>query len=476
MTGRGLAQEQRPSADSASIRDISPAGLTVATLIDDPALAAVIHGVEQFSLSIGAPIACQSMPLSLARGGTVGRIGVPREAVSLMAQQRVVVAATRGTDPLAPVSRLWRGLQRRADVLADVQQCLTLPGSAAALAGTERDVLLFSQRVVERTITRRNVEPHVDAADLWARAREAAELVYRFAVSERRKVMLVLPVGRGSEAQRLFCDALDREARQQRVAPPRVVKAGLLSALLTGEGGSERWLVASAMPIEELAATVLEAIGDTGPWPVLSLGRDASFYDMPAPKDGTVDPVAVLLVCASMLHRSGRTELSREMMQSLVTTTAALARMRDELGSFFDVPLDAFLDGLRNNWGRMPMPAQLPERRRVERDLPVVAGLRLRIETSLPAATVRDAVALALMPAGLEVASVRSVEGTVSRGQSSFEVRVRSRLGEPELGDAAAHALVRALGPSLRCVAVEPWAPGASSDRARHRTVTAIAS
>lgn len=461
---------ERQSAELANARPANNApGLSFATLSDDSRLTDVIQAVQSFAQTIGVPLDWRAIPSELARGGTVGRIGVPQAAIGSMLQQKVLIGSGCG-DPLAPVSRLWRGLQRKADVLVDMRQCSTLPGSAADRAAMDRDVMLFSQRVSERGGARRFVASDTESADQWARARHAAEIAYRMAATDGRKLLLVLPVGRGTESQRFFTEAIERHARVQRLSAPRVVKAGLLAALLTGDAGRERLLVASVMSIDELSATASEAIGDTGPWPVLSLGRQASFYDMPRSEAGTVDPVPLLLVLENMLHRSGRTDVARSLLQATVMTSAALTRMRDELGAPIDLATDAFLRGVVANWGRAPITGATRERSAVASRAPVVAGLRLRVETPFTAAAISEVVSAALMPAGLEVASVRSVESGSHTSRATFEVRVRSRLGEPALSDAAAQALVGVLGPTLRCVSVEPWIPAANSDRAQSRS------
>lgn len=466
--GRTSVTERRPA--EATLRPIGVPELAVATLLEQPDMQSLLPSVHDFAASIGAPLDLRGIAADLARGGTVGRIGVPQAATAMMLQQRVVIGATRGGDPLAPVARLWRGLQRRAGVLVDVRQCCTMPGSAAHRAGVERDVVLFSLRVLERSAARRLPTDAADSADHWTRARQGAELAYRLAMADNRSVLLVHQVGRGTEGQQFFGDALERQARQHRLPAPRSVKAGLLSALLTGESGRERWLVVSAMSIDELSATACEAIGDTGPWPVVSLGRDATFYDMPSSTSGAATPLPMLLVLADLLRRAGRTDAARLLMESITLTTAALTRMREELGAPLEVPADAFLRGVLTNWGRLPLTLAPRDRRSVDRDVQVVSGLRLRMETTLTSAALRDAVSAALMPAGLEVASVRSLDAAPARATAEFEVRVRSRLGEPPLTDEAAHALVGVLGPSLRCLGVEPWPAGAASDRSRART------
>lgn len=440
--------------------------LTVAALFQHDAQAALLQTLQEVIGRIGMPIETRLISAALARGGTVGRIGVPSEAATSMLQQRIVIGATVGSDPLAPVARLWRGLQRRADVSVDLRQCTTLPGSAADRAGNQRDIQLFSQRVVDATPRRRRGASG-DMAHEWARAREAAEMAYRIATAEQRRLLLVLPVGRSTDAQQLFSDALERQARLHRMQLPRTVKAGLLSALLSGDAGRERWLVASVIPIAELSAMACEAVGDSGPWPVVSVGRHATFCDMPAAPADAVDPLPLLLVISTLLHRGGHPDLARTLQQAAVVTSSAERRMREELGSDMLVPMDAYLRGLLANWGRVPVAVTPRDRRAVGRDMPVVAGLRLRIETALSANALREAVSTALSASGLEVASVRSAEVMPGRDAGLYDVRVRSRLGEPPLGDDAAHAIASALGQVLRCVAVEPWSPSAPVERPR---------
>lgn len=443
--------------------------IRVATLCSDERLDGLVRAVQRFALEIGSTIDWECIPAHLARGGTIGRIGVPHDAIAVMLRQQVVIGSSTGADPMAPVSRLWRGLQRRARVLIDLQQCTTLPGSAASVAGVERDVLLVSQRLVERATPRRVAPEANDTADQWARARESADIVYRTAVAEQRRVLLVLPVGRTTEMQQFFSDALARQARLHRMPPPRTVKAGLLSALLTGETGRERWLVASVIPIDDLAATAAEAVGDTGPWPVFSLGRGALFCGLPQQLAAALDPTPLLLVLEFLLRRSGQFETARLLMQSLRTTVAALHRTREEFGAPFEIPVRDFLRGVLSNWGRAPSAGGVRERRTTQRDGPVVSGLRLRIESTLSASDMRTAVSASLMPAGLEVASVRSMDAPTGAAYGVFDVRVRSRLGEPPLSDDAATALVRALGVAVRCAAIEPWIPGGASSRSPWR-------
>lgn len=451
-------RRSRPAQQAATARfatesgrrpSLDPLTLAAATLFGDSARDAVLSAVQDFLVNAGAVLDLRSVPASLARARTVGRIGVPQDAAQIMMRQRTVIGANFGGDPRAPVARLWRGLQRRADVLIDARQCTTLPDSEANRSGNVRDVLLISQRFVERN----DAHSERDSAQEWTRARDSAELVYRLAAAEQRTVLLVSPVGRGKRGQQQFIEALERQARVQRLPAPRMVKAGLLAALLCGESGSARWLVVSAMPIEELSDLTAEAIGDAGPWPVLSLGRGATFYSLPANTPRPDDPVPMLLVLVSMMQRSGRGALARSLFDAMLVTRAAEARMREELGMELSVPVDAFLRGVTANWGRSLADAAAAHGSAAH---PVASALRLRIESALVASAVRQAVNAAVMPAGLEVASVRSVDARGARNQTHHDVIVRSRLGEPPLSDAAALALVGTLGDDLRCIAVEP--------------------
>lgn len=346
-------------------RPLKPLRLSAGVLADDAALAGLLREMATFLPQTGTHLDLQSIPASLARGGTVGRIGVPQEATSVMLGHRLVIGANLGADPLLPVSRLWRGLQRRADVLADVRQCVTLPGSAAARAGNERDLVLCSQRIIDRA-ARRSGDDGASAYH-WSRARQAADLAYRLATTEQRELLLVLPVGRGTGAQRYFTDALERKARQHRMPPPRMVKAGLLSALLSGDNGRQRWLVASVIPMDELIAMTDEAIGETGPWPVLSIGTDASFFDLPARRTAHEHPVAGLLVVIGMLQRIGHGDRARAMLEALRVTSSAVMRMEAELGAVLTVPVPSFFAGVLANWGRAPMAHGGRDRRRAPR-------------------------------------------------------------------------------------------------------------
>ncbi len=462
-----------PMESAASVRGCAlegPDAIPVATLFGDEASAGVFSAASALAARIGAPLGCQSIPASLARVGTVGRIGVPATALDVMVQQRVVISSTFGRDPLAPVSRLFRGLQRRADVLVDVRRRASLPRSAASSAGIVRDVTLFSHRTIDRVPVQTAPAAEV-LAEQWARARRAAELAFSMASSEQRPILLVVPVGRGTQAQKYFTDALEREARVRRVPRVRTVKAGLLSALLSGSA-SERWLIASVMPIDAVSAMADEAMGDTGPWPVVSHAPDATFYDVPVAASS--DPLAHLLVLVSLLQHGGRAEPAQSLERSMLLTDAARARMEEELGSPIAVPADAFLQGVLANWGRRATSVAAPSPRVALVTGVEVAGLRLRIESTLSPAGLRDAMSPALTAAGLEVASLRGTVVDPAEGGPRYDVRVRGRLGEPALSDGAAVGLVRAIGGPLRCVAVEPWVPArASGDRSRFRVARA---
>jgi hypothetical protein len=116
------------------------------------------------------------------------------------------------------------------------------------------------------------------------------------------------------------------------------------------------------MPMGELSALTTEAIGDAGPWPVVSVGRGATFYDMPASAPDAHDPVPLLLVIVHMLQRSGRSAWARALCDALLVTRTAEVRMREELGTDLPVPTDAFLNGVLANWGRTPAGSAVGER------------------------------------------------------------------------------------------------------------------
>ena len=372
------ARQSSTAISPTSPEKAAPAAiLSVATLLGEPELSRAADAAFELIRALGKSVDVRAIPASLAPCGVVGRIGVPREACSAMRSERVMIAAAIGADPLAPVPRLWRGMQRVAGVIVDVQQCTTLPGSAAARAGMLRDVLLVSHRLRERAAV--PAAAAAFSADAWTRAREAAELVYRLAAAEQRTVLLVLPVGRATVSQRLFADALERQARAQRLAPARVVKAGLLSALLSSERGAARWLAASVMRMDELRALTVEAIGDTGPWPMMSIGRQGTFFDMPAAADNTGHAIPLLLVMVYLLQRHGEATHAGALFRALLTTQTAAVRMREELGSDLAIPIDAFFSGVLANWGRSQIDATLvgnyPNKRvRAARAIAVTAG------------------------------------------------------------------------------------------------------
>ncbi|MCC7055019.1 MAG: hypothetical protein IT355_17230 [Gemmatimonadaceae bacterium] len=360
-----------PAQQPAQVRPATPV-ITVAALFADTHLPPLLASVERLAHSLGVPLTSRTIPASLARAGQVGRIGLPGEAVNSLLQQGVLISANFGGDPLAPVARLVRGLQRRTDVVVDVRPMLTLPGSPAAAEGWERDVLLFSHRTLERhPAVARSRE--ADVAQARTRARDAAGLAYRLCTSESRKLVVVLPVGRGTRAQQGFVEALQQQAATAGLTPPRIVKAGLLTALLSGESGRERWLVASVIPIDELSAMIGESLGAVVPWPVLSYGRGASFYDLPVPC-ATEDPVPLLLVLVSLLQRSGRGELAQQLQAAVLMTCGARNRMAEELGVPLRVPFDAFVQGVVTNLGRAPFAPSTRDRRRAERAPQTVAG------------------------------------------------------------------------------------------------------
>jgi hypothetical protein len=220
-------------------------------------------------------------------------------------------------------------------------------------------VLLVAHRVLERTA--RAIGSTADDSDARIRALDAADLVCQLAMAEQREMLLVLPVGRGTASQRSFVDALERQARVHQLRAPRQVKAGLLAALLSGEGGDTRWIVATVMTMADVSAVACEAIGDTGPWPVVSIGRDACFYDMPASGDAD-DPLPMLLAVSALLEREGHAESAQALIGAVSITLAAAARMREELGTDMPVPREAFLRGLLANWGRTPIDAPVATR------------------------------------------------------------------------------------------------------------------
>jgi hypothetical protein len=121
------------------------------------------------------------------------------------------------------------------------------------------------------------------------------------------------------------------------------------------------------MPMDELITIADEAIGDTGPWPVLSVGTNASFFDMPASRTAHEQPVAVLLALIGMLERIGDGARARTLLQSLRLTSSAVVRMEEELGTVLNVPAVSFLAGVMANLGRAPLPGSGGDRRRSAR-------------------------------------------------------------------------------------------------------------
>jgi hypothetical protein len=364
---RPTGPHQSPSVRAAPppVRPLD-AGIRVAALFADDRLHEALEALAQLARRLGVPLDARAIPASLARSCSVGRIGVARDAAQIVAQQGVLIGTTFGGDPLAPVARLFRGLQRRAGVVVDVRPVVTLAGSIVAGTAYERDVLLFAQRSAERPAAG-TTEADSDHSRQRTYARDAAMLAYRMCVAERRRLMLVQPVGRGTRAQRLLVDALQLHAATHRLPPPRVIKAGVLAALLSGELGRERWLVASVMPIDELSEMLRATLGEMVAWPVVSYGRSASFYDLPV--TAVDDPVPVLLVLVSLLMRSGRRELALQLQSAVLTTSHARTRMAEELGvTQLRVPFDAFVNGVLANWGREPIAPPPRERRAAERD------------------------------------------------------------------------------------------------------------
>lgn len=434
--------------------------LSLAALSSDAVFDDALRAVLAFCDEIGVPIDAIAIPATLARVGTVGRIGVSDEAIMLMHRHRVLIGAHRDADPLQPVPRLWRGMQRRAGVLLDLQRCLTMPGSEAARRGNQRDVLLVAQRQVDRRTSRVS---RAGEAPWGADAQRAAELCWAIAASEHREVLLVEPVGRLTPAQRDLAAAMHAVATSHRMALPRTVKAGVLSALLTGDHARSRWLVASAMTIDELRALAREAIGETGPWPVLSVGRHASFYDIPStPHTGLAMPM--LLTCVSLLERAGRQSIAATLLNAIQVTCAAASRLRTSPTESLCVQTDALLAALRVNWGRA---LSAPVARRAapaSGDAATLSGVRIRIESCADAAAVRDGVVHLAGAAGVELATLRRVDGLESAATPQYEARLRLTSDT----DAADVAMVRVIAALLRspfrCLLVEPWS-GARAPR-----------
>ena len=152
-----------------------------------------------------------------------------------------------------------------------------------------------------------------------------------------------------------------------------------MSALLSSERGAARWLAASVMRMDELRALTVEAIGDTGPWPRMSIGRQGTFFDMPAAADNTGHAIPLLLVMVYLLQRHGEATHAGALFRALLTTQTAAVRMREELGSDLAIPIDAFFSGVLANWGRSKIDATLvgnyPNKRvRAARAIAVTAG------------------------------------------------------------------------------------------------------
>ena len=394
------------------------------------------------------------IPADLARGGTVGRIGVAADAVRLMQQQRLLLSSAKtADDPLSPVPRMWRGLQRRAQVLLDVQRCVTLPGSDAARRGNLRDVLLVSHRQHDRRATRRSGTGEVP----WGLdAQRAAELCWSIAVSEQRTVLLVEPIGRVTPAQRDFAAALCSVARAHRAPAPRSVKAGVMAALLTGDHTVSRHLLASAMPMSELHHTACAAVGDPGPWPVLSIGRQASFYEVVDSEGPMTLALSMLLALVSVLERSGQPTLARTLMQSIQVSCAAAARLRDPDPADAAQQAALFLSAIRANWGRDPNPAAVARTSGAPRASDsAIAGLRIRIESALPLHEVRERLLAAAQQAGVDMASVRRIES--ADGAPLYDVRVRPLLGQLELPASTVVLLTQLQAAPMQCRLVEPW-------------------
>ncbi|MCU0625384.1 MAG: hypothetical protein MUF21_02705 [Gemmatimonadaceae bacterium] len=386
---------------------------------------------------------------------------MPAQAIRAVGEAGVALGATLSLDPLAPLPRMWRGLQRRCDVLADVRHCVTLPGSDAHRMGNERDVILVSQRRTERSLADwRGADHDVDG---WGRARRVAELAYRLAASDGRRVVLAVPPGRLTSAQRLLADACEREARQQRQEGVRTVKAGLLAALLSGDTGRQPLVVVSPMSMEELSSTVVAAIGDTGPWPVIAAGERVTFYDIPPVRGesaSVVDPTGVLLAAVAMLQRQALVEPASGLLHALRLALAAEARMRGEDGRRLPVSADQFASAVIAHYGRHRVAPELPVASPEIDDEPLqpwddepVHGLRIRMRAEGDAASLRDAVQQLVVEHGLEVASVRPVD----EDGESVDVRVRIRLGEAPLDDEHVGRVLGTIARRFRCQAITPW-------------------
>jgi hypothetical protein len=445
---------------------LDPQRLSVGTLLDATDADVAAEGLQRLASGVGLPLDHRSISPALARGGTVGRIGVPQDAVAVMRRQRVLIGALNADDALAPVTRLWRGLQRRADVLVDLQHCSTAADDVRGPGTGARDLLLCTQRLFERATRRLSLD--AESADQWLRARQVAEMAYRIATADGRQVLLVSPIGRGTEAQQLLSEAMHRQARQQRAAAPRTVKAGLLAALLIGDHTRDKQMIVSVMPMDELSALVTEAIGQARRWPVLSVGAETSFYTIQVGADGTSDFGALCHVLVNLAQRAGRPDLAVRLQQALALSTAAADRMREELGAPLHVPATALADAVLANLDRAA-PGGAALQKPLPPDAATVTGVRVRVETILSAAAVRDQLTAALVPTGVEVASVRAVDAAQpATDRGVYDIRLRLQLGEVALGDNAGHALLALLECGARVLSVEPWIPG-STERLRPR-------
>lgn len=452
----------RPTVVAAPVTPPRPT-LSIACFWDDAGVDEALVAARRVLQHMGVALEPRAVPASLAKAGTVGRIGVPSQAIRAVADAGVALGATLSLDPLAPLPRMWRGLQRRCDVLADVRHCVTLPGSEAHAMGHERDIVLVSQRRTERSLADwRGADSDVDG---WGRARRVAELAFRLAQADGRKVVLAVPPGRLTAGQKLLADACDREARQQRLDGVRTVKSGLLAALITGDTGREPMVVVSPMSMEELSATVTAAIGDVGPWPVVAAGERVTFFDIPPVRHESgspIDPTGVLLACVAMLHRQGLSEPAAGLLHAIRLALAAEARMRPAGAARVHVGADALAGAVIAHYGRhRPAPAApvLPPEPDDEPLLPwddePVHGLRIRMDAGAEGATtsLREAVGQVVYPHGLEVASIRPV----GEDGEYVDVRVRVRLGEAPLDDDTVGALIGAVARRFPCRLITPW-------------------
>ncbi len=409
--------------------------LSLACFWDDAAVDEALVAARKVLHHLGVSLEPRAVPSSLARGGTVGRIGVPPQALDAVAGAGVALGATLGQSPLAPLPRLWRGLQRRCDVLVDIRHCVTLPGSDAHLLGHERDVILVSQRRVDRT----GAGTRATETDLngFGRARRVAELAFRLAAADRREVVLAVPPGRLTPAQKQLADACQREAQRLGHEGVRTAKAGLLAALLCGDIGARPWVVVSPMPMDELSAAVAAAIGDTGPWPVIAAGERTTFYDIPSVRGtttGAVDPTGVLLACVAMLQRQGLREPAYALLHAVRLARAAEARMRTAPATPLPLHADVMARAVIAHLGRHR----------------VVGEPTVEVGSVEPWGTAEDAIA--------------------------HDVRVRVRLGEGPLDDATVDRLIVAIAQAVGPCLVEPWREALGGAPARPAPTPAPAS